>query len=81
MAKALPRELAGTLASLEQHLKDPTIGAALSDGGVNVSLAIVALDGLRAYLEGSHQRAADELATAAEEIGARHARASTEAPS
>ena len=56
---------------LDTLLKNADVGAALADKGVNVSLAIVAADGLRAYLHGDKERAAEELGTAAEEIAAR----------
>jgi hypothetical protein len=56
---------------LDMLLKNPEVGAALADKGVNVSLAIVAADGLRAYLQGDKARAAEELSTAAEEISSR----------
>lgn len=56
---------------LDTLLKNPEVGAHLADSGVNVSLAIVAADGLRAYLHGDKARAAEELSTAAEEIASR----------
>lgn len=56
---------------LDQLLKNAEAGAYLADKGVNVSLAIVAADGLRAYLHGDKERAAEELSTAAEEITTR----------
>ncbi|HQY60339.1 MAG: hypothetical protein IPF92_04395 [Myxococcales bacterium] len=66
---------------LERLLKDREVGCALAERGLNVSLALVACDGLRAYLDGHHARAAEDLATAAEEIAARYRRASHESPS
>ena len=71
-------ELARLLGDVEKVLKDPTTAASLSDKGVNVSLALVALHGLRAYVEGHPGQAAEDLGTAAEEIATRHRRASTE---
>ena len=56
---------------LDTLLKNAEAGAALAEKGVNVSLAIVAADGLRAYLQGDKARAAEELSTAAEEITSR----------
>lgn len=56
---------------LDQLLKNPDVGADLAEAGVNISLAIVAADGLRAYLRGEKEKAAEELETAAEEIRAR----------
>lgn len=78
---APPEALARAFAELERLLKDPEVGTALADSGVNISLALVACDGLRAYLEGRDARAAEDLATAAEEIAARYRRASQESPS
>ncbi|HRH00715.1 MAG TPA: hypothetical protein PLR99_30945 [Polyangiaceae bacterium] len=78
---APPEALARAFSELERLLKDPEVGTALADSGVNISLALVACDGLRAYLEGRHARAAEDLATAAEEIAARYRRASQESPS
>jgi hypothetical protein len=56
---------------LDTLLKNPDVGAGLADRGVNVSLAIVAADGLRAYLGGDKERAAEDFDTVAEEIAAR----------
>ncbi len=56
---------------LDTLLKNPDAGAVLAAKGVNISLAIVAADGLRAYLHGDKARAAEELRTAAEEIASR----------
>jgi hypothetical protein len=56
---------------LDTLLKNPEVGAMLAENGVNISLAIVAADGLRAYLHGDKARAAEELSTAAEEITSR----------
>jgi hypothetical protein len=53
---------------LEQVLKEPTALADLTAKGVNTSLALVAVQGLRAYLRGDPAQAADDLGTAAEEI-------------
>jgi hypothetical protein len=56
---------------LDTLLKNAEVGATLAANGVNISLAIVAAEGLLAYLHGDKARAAEELGTAAEEIGAR----------
>lgn len=64
-------ELDDLFDELDQLLKNPDAGAALADSGVNVSLAMTAAEGLRAYLHGDKARAAEELGTAAEEIAAR----------
>jgi hypothetical protein len=81
MVRAQTADLASVLGELERLLKSPSVAEALAARAVNVSLAMVALDGLRAYLDGKHGLAAEELGTAAEEIAARHKRASTEKPS
>jgi hypothetical protein len=57
---------------LEQVLKEPTALAALTEKGVNTSIALVAVQGLRAYLKGDDVQAADDLGTAADEIRLRH---------
>jgi hypothetical protein len=56
---------------LDELLKNVDAESELATRGVNVSLAIVAADGLRAYLHGDKARAADDLGTVAEEIQAR----------
>lgn len=81
MTSAQSPDLGRLLGDVERLLKTPRVAESLATRSVNVSLALVALDGLRAYLEGEHGRAAEELGTAAEEIAARHRRASTEKPS
>jgi hypothetical protein len=73
-------ELDDLFDELDQLLKNASLGAALAGKGVNVSLALVAAEGLRAYLNGDKARAAEELGTAAEEIAARM-RMSAEKPS
>ncbi len=65
------QEVDDLFAELDQLLKNPDAGAQLAENGVNISLAIVAADGLKAYLHGEKERAAEELGTAAEEISAR----------
>jgi len=59
------------LAELESLLKNPDLGALLAERGVNISLALVGVDGLRAYLAGDKERAAEEFGTVAEEVTAR----------
>lgn len=65
------RELAEVFDDLETLLKNNDVGDALAARGVNVSLALVGLDGLRAYVQGDKARAVDDLGTVAEEIAAR----------
>jgi hypothetical protein len=65
------KEVRELLRELDGFLKNPDVMSALSDRGVNSSLAIVALDGLNAYLVGDKTQAADDFRTVAEEIEAR----------
>jgi hypothetical protein len=64
-------EIADLLSELETLLKNPDVGAGLAARGVNVSLALVATDGLRAYLTGNKKLAAEDFDTVAEEIATR----------
>jgi hypothetical protein len=75
------QELDDVMAELETLLKNPELGAELADKGVNASLALVALDGLRAYLAGDRARAAEELGTFSDEVLGRIALSSSEPPS
>lgn len=59
------------LTEIEGLLKGPTVGAELARRGVNSSIALLAVQGVVAYLEGHKRQAADDLASAAEEIQAR----------
>jgi hypothetical protein len=67
-------EIREVLGELDTLLKNPDVGAALADRGINISLALVGVEGLRAYLEGDKARAAEEWSTAAEEVSSRLAR-------
>ena len=67
-AKAELREL---FDELETLLKNGDVTSELSSAGVNVSLAMVAVDGLRAYLAGNVKQAIDDFGTVAEEIAHR----------
>ncbi len=54
---------------LEWHLKEGGVIAALTARGVNASLGLVAIHGLRAYLlEDKKAQAAEDFATVSEEI-------------
>jgi hypothetical protein len=55
-------------------LKDPHLAFDFARNGVNTSLALLAVQGTIAYLDGNKLRAAEDLATAAEEIRARSER-------
>jgi hypothetical protein len=65
------REVANVLDELEDLLKNGDVIESLSNKGINASLALVAIDGLRAYLDGRKAEAADDLGTVAEEIRGR----------
>jgi hypothetical protein len=65
------KEIEQTLDDLDCLLKNPDVGAKLTERGINISLALCIAAGLRAYLEGKKGQAAEDLATAAEEISAR----------
>jgi hypothetical protein len=69
------RELTALLDDLEALLKSGEVVGALSARGINASLALCAAAGLRAYLAGRKAEAAEEFATAAEEIQGRAAAA------
>ena len=59
------------LGEVEGLLKGSTVAAELARRGVNTSIALLAVQGVSAYLEGHKREAADDLASAAEEIQAR----------
>jgi hypothetical protein len=76
------KELDDVLEDLVTLLKNPEVGTELASRGVNVSLAIVAAEGVAAYIGGEKQRAAEDFGTVAEEITARMgASSSQEKPS
>ena len=64
-------ELKAVLDDLEALLKNGEVIGALTSRGINGSLALVPAGGLRANLQGHKAEAAEDLATAAEEIRAR----------
>ena len=66
----------GLLQQAEALLKDGRLGLDFGRSGVNTSVAVTAVQGLVAYLDGNKSRAADDLMTAAEEIRARLERGS-----
>jgi hypothetical protein len=55
-------------------LKDPQLSFDFGRRGVNTSLALTAVQGLIAYLEGNKARAAEDFSTVADEIRARNER-------
>lgn len=64
-------EIDEVLGDLETLLKNPDVGAALADKGVNTSLAMLAMDGLAAYLRGEKSKAVEEMTHFAEEVASR----------
>lgn len=72
---AADREIDQLFDELDQLLKNPDISEVLAGRGVNTSLAMLAADGLRAYLKGKKDQAAEDLATVADEISSRMAMA------
>ena len=64
-------EVDDLFAELETVLKNPDVGAAMAERGVNVSLAMLASDALLAYLHGDTARAAEEFCHFGEEVAAR----------
>jgi hypothetical protein len=72
------KELDEVLEDLVTLLKKPEVGADLAASGVNVSLAIVAAEGLLAYVHGDKARAVEDWLTVAEEVRARLAASSAE---
>jgi hypothetical protein len=61
-------EALALLDELEALLKDPTKDEELSANKANTSLALLVVDGLRAYLRGDHPQAGEDLQAAGEEI-------------
>lgn len=64
-------ELAAVVDDLEALLKNGEVIGSLTSRGINASLALLAVSGLRAYLAGHKAEAAEDLGTAAEEIRGR----------
>jgi len=75
------KEMREVFEDLDTLLKNPEVGAVLTERGVNVSLAIVAAEALLAYVEGDRERAAEDFDTVAEEIKTRLAASKAGAPS
>ena len=65
------RELDEVFDDLDALLKNADVADALSSRGVNISIALTAAWGLRAYLHGDKTTAIEDLSTAAEEIASR----------
>ena len=65
------REVAELMEELRVLLKSSPVIEALTERGVNSSLALVAVDGVAAYLRGDKLDAVEDLRTVAEEIEGR----------
>jgi hypothetical protein len=65
------REISAVLDDLEALLKNGEVIGVLTGRGVNASIALVAVDGLRHYLQNKKAEAADDFATVTEEIRGR----------
>lgn len=74
-------ELNETLDDLEGLLKNGDVIGALTVRHVNASLALLAVDALRAYLADRKADAAEDFSTVAEEIRARLAISADDTPS
>ena len=74
-------EIDDVFQELEQLLKNPDIGAALAEKGVNTSLAMLAMDGLHAYLQGDKAKAIEDTTHFAEEVAARAKESAKDKPS
>ncbi len=60
--------IARLLGDVEGLLKHPSVSVELGNRGINASIALLAVQGLTAYVEGNRLRAQEDFATAAEEI-------------
>jgi hypothetical protein len=67
------KEVDGLFDELDDLLKNEDVQVALGELKVNSSIALLAADGLRAYLKGDKETAMEDLSTAAEEIAQRFA--------
>jgi hypothetical protein len=74
------REIDNVLADLEGLLKNGDVVSALSEKGINASLALLAAQGLASYLHGRKEEAAEDLRAVAEEISDRLALAAAAKP-
>lgn len=62
------KEIEALLGELDDLLKSGDVATALAERGVNGSVALLASQGLAAYLRGEKAQAAEDLQAAAEEI-------------
>ncbi|MGZ3421843.1 MAG: hypothetical protein ACXWUG_05345 [Polyangiales bacterium] len=70
--KMMLKEVDSLFDDLDELLKNPDVQYALGVLKVNSSIALLAADGLRAYLKGEKEAAIEDLATAVEEITQRY---------
>jgi len=74
------REIDDVFDELDVLLKNADVGAELAAQGINVSLALTLIEGVRAYFRGDKEQAILELGTATDEIAARLARSRSGEP-
>jgi hypothetical protein len=74
------REIDDVFDELDVLLKNADVGAELAARGINVSLALTLIEGVRAYFRGDKEQAILELGTATDEIAARLARSRSGEP-
>jgi hypothetical protein len=65
------REVSNLFDELTDLLKNGDVISALSQNGVNASIALTAIEALRSYLEGKKAEAAEDFALVADEIKGR----------
>lgn len=65
------KELEAIADELVELLKRGEVAGALAERGINASLALLAVDALRAYMNGEKARAAEDFTTVGEEIAGR----------
>lgn len=66
------RQIDALFDKLDEQLKNIEVQHVLAERRVNASIAMLAADGLRAYLQGDRERAIEDLSTAAEEMSQRY---------
>ncbi len=71
--ESVTREIDELFDEIVDLLKNPDVQGVLADRRVNASIAMVAVDGLRAYLKGDKEGAIEDLSVAVEEITQRYA--------
>lgn len=67
------KEIDGFFDELDDLLKNADVQQVLASRRVNASIAMLVVDGLRAYLQGEKAEAIEDLGAAAEEIAQRYA--------